>query len=629
MIYFVGNNEQIFDSEQFYTATIEDVVKYCSSKTILGVDTETTGLDFISNSMTMFQIGNDTHQYVIDTRVISIEPLRNILTSKDIIKIFHNAKFDINFIRSCANILCDNIYDTMLAEKIINCGKEYSNSLKNTVKRHLGIDLPKLAQSSFINNTDSQFTTDQIVYGANDVKYLIEIHSKQASQIIVNKLGNVVELENRAVLAFADIEFNGLNLDKDKWIKLSKTSMHEAMNLQDVLNQYVIDDHRMQKFIPKYVQGDLFDTVNKQVNINWDSPKQVLDVFQCLIPKLENVNGKAMYKYRNKYPLINDYVKYKEKMKIATSYGEAFLNNLSTDDKIHTSFNQILDTGRVSSSKPNMQQIPASNKFRNCFTAPKGWSFVSADYASQELNVIAFGSDDPVWMKALEQGQDLHSTCAELVYKDAWTNYAEQDCQYMIDKSRCECPTHKKLRTNVKTINFGLAYGMGPNKLADTLNISKKDAKQLIEDYFTAFPNIKGFLEKLANFGKQYGYIKTFPPFNRRRWFVNWYPKIWSDESASMEMSSIERASKNTPIQGASADMTKLALVYIYEYLADKQLPVKVVMTVHDQIDTICKDSYVESWSKTLTYLMEKAAKKVVTNGLLKADVNISKVWEK
>ena len=629
MIYFIGNTEQIFDSEQFYTATIEDVVKYCSSKTILGVDTETTGLDFISNDMTMFQIGDDTHQYVIDTRFISIEPLRDILTSKDIVKIFHNAKFDINFIRSCANIICDNIYDTMLVEKIINCGKEYSNSLKNTVKRHLGIDLPKLAQSSFINNTDSQFTTDQIVYGANDVKYLIEIQSKQQSPIIVNKLKNVVELENRAVLAFADIEFNGLDLDKDKWIKLSKKSYYDAELLEDILNQYVVEDHRMQKFIPMYVQGDLFDTVEKQVDVNWDSPKQVLEVFQCIIPKLENVNGKAMYKYRNKYPLINDYINYKEKMKIATSYGEAFLNNLSTDDKIHTSFNQILDTGRVSSSKPNMQQIPASNRFRNCFTAPEGWSFVSADYASQELNVIAFGSDDPVWMKALKQGQDLHSTCAQLIYKDKWDFSAEYDCSYLVNKSKCNCPTHKKLRTNVKTINFGLAYGMGPNKLADTLNISKQDAKQLIEDYFTAFPNIKGFLEKLANFGKQYGYIKTFPPFNRRRWFVNWYPKIWSDESASMEMSSIERASKNTPIQGASADMTKLALVYIYEYLADKQLPVKVVMTVHDQIDTICADRYVDKWSETLTYLMEKAAKKVVTNGLLKADVNISKVWEK
>jgi len=132
--------------------------------------------------------------------------------------------------------------------------------------------------------------------------------------------------------------------------------------------------------------------------------------------KLENVNSKSMYKYRNKFPLINDYITYKEKMKIATSYGEAFLKNVRKSGKIHTSFNQILDTGRVSSSKPNMQQIPADNAFRNCFIAPDGWSFVSADYASQELNVIAFGSQDPVWIKALEEGQDLHSTCADLVY---------------------------------------------------------------------------------------------------------------------------------------------------------------------------------------------------------------------
>ena len=629
MIYFIGNTKQIFSSEQYFTATIEDVVKYCSQRNILGVDTETTGLDFISDKMTMFQIGDDTHQYVIDTRCISIEPLREILESNDTIKIFHNAKFDINFIRSHANIICHNIYDTMLTEKVINCGKEYSNSLKNTVKRHLNIDLPKLARTSFINNIDSQFTSEQIVYGANDVKYLIQIHGKQTSPILLNKLGNVVELENKAVLAFADIEYNGLELDKDRWIELSKQSLKKAITLKDTLTDYVLQDHRMQKFIPTHIQGDLFQTLETQVDINWDSPKQVLDVFQCLIPKLENVNSKAMYKHRNKYELINDYISYKEKMKIATSYGEAFLNNIREDDKIHTSFNQILDTGRVSSSKPNMQQIPADNAFRNCFIAPDGWSFVSADYASQELNVIAFGSQDPVWMKALEEGQDLHSTCAELVYKQAWTNYAEDNCAYMVNKSKCNCPTHKKLRTNVKTINFGLAYGMGPNKLADTLSISKEDAKQLIEDYFNAFPNIKGFLEKLADFGKHYGYIKTFPPFNRRRWFINWYPKIWSDESASMEMSSIERASKNTPIQGASADMTKLALVYIYEYLADKQLPVKVVMTVHDQIDTICKDDYIDKWSKTLTHLMEKAAKKVVTNGLLKADVNTSKVWEK
>ena len=293
----------------------------------------------------------------------------------------------------------------------------------------------------------------------------------------------------------------------------------------------------------------------RDIDIKWTSPKQVLAVFNCLIPELDNVNGKQMYKYRFKFPLIDKYVKYKEAMKLCTSYGDAFFKNLSGDNKIHTNFQQILDTGRVSSSKPNMQQIPADNVYRNCFTAPKDWSFVSADYSSQELNVIAFGSKDPVWLKALEEGQDLHSTCAELVYGDEWLNCGEYNCIYMTKKQKCNCPSHKKLRTNVKTINFGLAYGMGPNKLADTLNIDLEGAKKLIERYFKEFPAIKGFLDKLGNFGKKFGYIKTFPPYNRKRWFSNWYPKIWNSKSSSMELGSIERASKNTPIQGASADI--------------------------------------------------------------------------
>ena len=146
-----------------------------------------------------------------------------------------------------------------------------------------------------------------------------------------------------------------------------------------------------------------------------------------------------MYKYRFKFNIIDTYVKYKEAMKLYTSYGQAFLKNLKSDNKIHTNFYQILDTGRVSSSKPNMQQIPADNKFRNCFMAPSGWKFVSADYSSQELNVIAFGSKDPVWIKALESGQDLHSTCAELVYGDIWSDNAEDDCAFYVPEPCTEC----------------------------------------------------------------------------------------------------------------------------------------------------------------------------------------------
>ena len=629
MIYFISNTQSM--SSNFKSATIEDVVEYCKDKKVLGVDTETEGFDFTTKKMIMFQIGDADNQYIIDTRFISIEPLRSILESKNIIKIFHNAKFDYKFIKKWSDITCEGIYDTFLVELVISCGKSLGYGLKDLCKRYLNVELNKDVRNQFIGLTGQPYKDDQIVYGAKDVEYLCKIKELQLKTIQKYKLENVVQLENEVVKSFADMEYNGLDLDVDSWKKLESLNTNKADALLLNLDLMVKEDHRLQKFVAKYIQGDMFTPIEelRDINIKWTSPKQVLETFQCLIPKLDNVNGKAMYKYRFKFPLIDQYVKYKEAMKLCTSYGDAFFKNLSGDNKIHTNFHQILDTGRVSSSKPNMQQIPAHNSFRNCFVAPEGWSFVSADYSSQELNVIAFGSKDPVWLKALEEGQDLHSTCAELVYGEQWLTSGEEDCEYISKKEKCNCPSHKKLRTNVKTINFGLAYGMGPNKLADTLNISIDNAKLLIEKYFEAFPAIKGFLDKLGNFGKKFGYIKTFPPYNRKRWFTNWYPRIWDNKSSSMELGSIERASKNTPIQGASADMTKRALVLMRDHIKEFDLPIKLVMTVHDQIDTICRNDYLDKWTVNMKELMEDAALEIVTNGLLKAEVTVSNCWEK
>ena len=628
MIYFVGPDSILPCCEQ---ATIEDVVKYCETKQYLGVDTETEGFDFTCKKMIMFQIGDETNQFVIDTRHVSIEPLRSVLENKDIQKIFHNAKFDYKFIRKWANIKCNGIWDTFLVEVVLNCGKKIGFALKDLVKRYCNEDLDKEVRNKFIGLSGAPFTENQIVYGAKDVAYLLNIKWEQRHKLTQLQLGPVANLENQAVLAFADIEYNGLDLDVEQWKSLEGINTSKADALMINLDNMIIENPKLDKFVAKYIQGDMFTPVDelRKVNVKWSSPKQVLEVFQTLVPSLDDVNGRNMYKHRFKHEIIDTYIKYKEAMKLCTSYGEAFLKNMSSDNKIHTNFHQILDTGRVSSSKPNMQQIPADNKFRNCFVAPPGWVYVSADYSSQELNVIAFGSKDPVWLEALEEGQDLHSTCAELVYGDQWYNAAEDDCLYMKKKEKCNCKQHKKLRTNVKTINFGLAYGMGPNKLADTLNISVDGAKELIEKYFKAFPAIKGFLDKLGNFGKKFGYIKTFPPYNRRRWFTNWYPKIWARKSSFMELGSIERASKNTPIQGASADMTKRALVLMRNYIKEFNLPVKIVMTVHDQIDTICEDYYVDTWTVNMKELMEDAALEIVTNGLLKAEVTVSNCWEK
>ena len=618
-------------SDSYKLGTIEDVVKYCHNKEVLGVDTETEGFDFTCKKMIMFQIGDEHQQFVIDTRFIDISPLKNILESPAITKIFHNAKFDYKFIKKWSGIECDGVYDTFLVERILSCGRHIGYGLKDLCKRYLNVELNKEIRNQFIGLSGEAYRDDQIVYGAKDVEYLCKLRKLQLPKIQEFKLQRVVELENRAVLAFSDIEYNGIDIDRDAWEVIARASEQEALDMRDELDNLVLIVPELSCFVLSHIQGDLFTPQEelRKVGVKWTSPTQVLKVFQKLVPELEDVNGKKMYKYRRQHKIIDLYVKYKEKMKLATSYGSDFFKFVSSDGKIHTQFNQILDTGRVASKKPNMQQIPADNKFRNCFLAPDGWCFVSSDYSSQELNVIAFGSQDPVWIKALKQGQDLHSVCADLVYGQEWADAAEDDCSYMINKSKCKCPRHGRLRTNVKTINFGLAYGMGPHKLADTLDINTKAAEVLISKYFDAFPAIGGFLDKLGTFGKKYGYIKTFPPYNRRRWFPTWYPRIYQEKSQAFELGSIERASKNTPIQGASADMTKKALILIRDFIKLYNVPVKIVMTVHDQVDTICKEDYAQEWVVQMTRLMEQAALEVVTNGLLKADTNISKSWEK
>ena len=605
-------------AHEIQIADIEECVSYCKDKSVLGVDTETEGFDFTCKKMIMLQIGDKERQYVIDTRVIDISSLKQILEDEKITKIFHNAKFDYKFIKRWANIEVQGIYDTFLTERVIHCGKQdHGYSLARCVNRYIGVTLDKTTRNKFIGLKGQPYTIDQITYGANDVIYLLDIRAKQLPLLQTYNLEQAARLENEVVKVFAEVEYEGLAIDKDKWTAMAKDNLELARVKELELDVMVTADPRLIKYkLP--MQVDMFTDPKdlRRTHINWSSPLQVLRLFKNFVPSLEDVNGKNLNKYRYKNNLINEYIKYKECTKLANAYGIKFFNYVNADGRVHTNFSQILDTGRVSSSKPNMQQIPSDNTFRNCFITKEGWVFVSSDYSSQELNVIAYGSQDPVWLDALSKGMDLHGVCADLVFEDRWRN-ADADAR-------------KELRTQIKTINFGLAYGMGPFKLAENLQISKKEAELLIEKYFTEFPNIREFLNKLGTYGKRNGYIQTFAPFYRRRWFDTWYPKMYDDKSKMIELGSIERASKNTPIQGSSADMTKLALVYIHRDIQKSwKDTVKIVMTVHDQIDTVCREDVAEDWATRMTELMEKAAKVVIPNGLLKADTNISKTWEK
>lgn len=238
---------------------------------------------------------------------------------------------------------------------------------------------------------------------------------------------------------------------------------------------------------------------------------------------------------------------------------------------------QILETGRVSSRGPNMQQIPALETYRNAFIPEdKDWVFVSSDFSAQELCIIAYGSKDPVWLQVLREGGDLHGTCAELIFGDKWIKLGDSN------EVRKNTSEGKKLRTHVKTLNFGLAYGMGAFSLSKQLDISEDDASELIEKYYETFPKIRGFLERIGKYGADHGHIRTYNPFRRIRHFDKWK----GGDTDPKDMAKIVRASKNTPIQGTGADMTKLALVMVRKRL--KTYPnAKMVLTVHDEINTI------------------------------------------
>ena len=631
MVYYISPQTSNFDDIQ--TCTEQNAYDYLKQSRVFQVDTETTGLSFVDDTLLTIQLGTSEHQFVFDVRHKPKLPLvKLLLESRAQKKILHNVSFDYKFLKSYGFTMA-NVHDTMVVEKVLTNGKDAQRGfygLASLLDRYLNVYMSKEEQTSFIGH-EGEFTKAQILYAAKDVEYLQQVRDFQLVDARKQNLETCVSLENSAVLAFSDIEYNGMLVDKDKWLKLAATKLAEAQNLEQQLNEFILNDDTFSQFKPSAFQTDLFASEDvariSSVSINWSSPHQTTPILQKLLPKLESSDTKILVaKHMDVHPLIAAFVQFKEKYKKATAFGPEWCDKyIDSDGKVHTSFTQIIRTGRVSSSRPNMQQIPADNDYRNCFIAPKGWSYVSSDFSSQELCIIAHGSQDPVWLRALEDGQDLHSVCADLVYGQEWVDAAEEGCAYMAHKAKCDCKGHKKLRNAVKGINFGLAYGMGPHKLSDTLDIPVEQAQELIDKYFKVFPSIKAFLDKNGRFGKKNGYIRTMAPYGRIRKFP-----LWAGPATEMkDLGAIDRMSRNTPIQGAAGDMTKEAMCRIRQLIHDKRDEIQMVMAVHDQLDFIVRDDLLDKYKPVITEQMELAGKTIVTSGLLKSDTTSSKSWEK
>ncbi len=641
-IYLVSNQQPMF-KEDIKTCDISFVYNYFKNKKEIQIDTETEGFFDFENKILLIQFGDTNNQFVIDVSSVDCSILKDLVINPDYLHLLHNAKFDYKFIKFHFGWEINNIYDTFLAECLITNGiQDRQLGLKSVVKKYCNIDLNKEIRGKI--NKASCLTYDVIEYAAYDVRSLQEVRDKQLIEI--NKweeLDKVLQIENDVTSVFADIEYEGLLLNKEKWSELAS----KAEDLTYIYEKHLDNEAKTYPKLKKYYefyQGDLFGSeFEKTTTIKWSSPTQIQKVFKDLGLPIEGSGEKEISKYQNTFPIVKKFIDYKKQQKLASTYGEDFLKHINKiTQRIHTEFWQILETNRVSSNNPNIQQIPSkSEKLKDgsdfypylaCFIPPEGFKLVGSDFSAQELRLITEGSQEPVWINAFNEGKDLHTEMALKVFDDLNIDDAKKPHEEIYVAGTKVHLRGVDPRFVAKTINFMLAYGGSEFKLANVLGIEVEAAKKIKDKYFAGVPKLEKFLNSCGNYGKRNGYIRSFKPYSSIRFFDNHNTlKYLNDGEKYKILGAIERASKNTPIQASGAIMCKIALVNISNYIKSNNLQetVKLCLQIHDAIYCYVKDDFAEQWGIIQEDIMVKAGEIFIKSIPVKSDTKIMSYWKK
>jgi len=566
---------------------------------IVAVDTEGTALDPFSSTLLLFQIADKNKAYIFDARKIKdFSPVKKILEDSKKLKLTQNGKFDYEVLKVSLGIAMRNIYDTMLAEALLNAGLSSNarlSSLKLLAKKYLDVDLKKEIRESFV--TGGRITKGQLEYAAMDVLVLFPIFDKQYAKIKAESLTKTAKLEFAVLPVVGEMELRGININAEKW----RRNLQGLKEKRDLLAQQIQNEVRP---LYKNSQADLFGNMGNVINLN--SQKQLLELFNDKLGLDFPSTGVAVLQ-KFPHPVAKMLLEYRGYEKLLSAFGENMLSKLNKKTKkLHPDFFQLgAATGRFSCSNPNLQQIPRDATFRSCFSASKGYKLVNADYSQAELRILAEYSKDPVFVHAYKENADLHTITASQMYNVPFDKVT------------------KEMRQATKTINFGLMYGRGAVSIGMQIGISSDEAKKLLDKYFSIYAGVKKWLDKAARTAVQKGYAETI--LGRKRWFV--LPDK-ADPNYIREIGSIERAAKNHPIQGTSADMTKLALVFIQERFEKEGIKGGIVHTVHDEIVSEVVEEQAEFAAKIQQEEMERAGKTFLREVPVVAEVTVSDVWE-
>lgn len=655
MIYLVSNQTNAFNNE-FNQISLLEGIEIVSKLKFIGADTETEGLDCFTKKLLTVQLGNKEIQVVFDITSYGGKipsPLKNFMNTFDGTFILQNAKFDLKFMY-LQDVFVKNIYDTMLVETILTIGLQMSGrDLHTLAEKYCGVDLDKSIRGQIITKG---LNAAVIRYAAYDVVYLEEIMVKQMKQVKYLKLDNAVKLDNEFVKVLAYIEFCGIKLDWNKWKEKSKRDLEAVYESKKKLDNWLFERGMM-----KYFNGipDLF-TGEMECILNWNSSKQVIELFEslgidCTIVdkgvKKKTVEEKAIGKYKDEFPLLKLYFDFKAATKLTSTYGlswEKMINPVT--GRIHTTFQQLMNTGRLScgnarENKPNLQNLPSDKLTRSCFVAEPGNKYIAVDYCAQESIILANFSKDRNLLGFYEKGfEDMHSYVTFLLFPelrrceiDDLTN----DELIWIKKN------HKHERNVAKTAEFAIAYGGNGSTIAKNTGQSKSQGEFVYNSYFEAFCDLKNYFDAGMRQVQRDHYILFNNLTGRKLFFSPEEPFLKYQEDINdpcfrqfpncreiereynKSFSEAQRKSQNYRIQGSAADCSKLAGVILFKELQRRNLlnVVKIVNFVHDEFNIECPEQMANEISDLVVKCMEKAGSQFCKVVPLTADPEIGDYW--
>lgn len=596
------------------TEKIQDLISQLFWGPYFAFDTETTSVNVMDAELVGISFAIDNHEawYVpipadqVKAREI-VDMLRPILENEAVEKIAQNAKFDYSMLKRYGVEVSDPLFDTMIAHYLLQPEMQHNmDYLSEVYLKYRPIPTSDLINTKAKKSSESLFDFDEeekpqtmrevpvdkvMQYCCEDSDVTLQLYKVFKNELKKEKLEKLFyEIEMPLVKVLADMELTGVRIDVAALKESEGILNQELKNIEARITE--LAGHPFNPLSPKAVGTVLFDEMKLDPKAKKTKSGQY------------TTSEEVLQKLRDKSPIIDEILNYRGVKKLLSTYIEALPQEINhRTGRIHAQFNQtVTATGRLSSSNPNLQNIPIRDELgrelRKAFIPDEGEVFFSADYSQIELRLMAHLSQDPNMTEAFLSGEDIHTATAAKIYHLPVGEVT------------------KLQRTKAKTANFGIIYGISVFGLASRLNIPRSEAKQLIDGYFVTYPKVQEYMNKSIEVAREKGYVETL--FGRKRVLAD-----ISSANATVR-GYAERNAINAPIQGTAADIIKIAMVRIARRIRKEKLNAKLLIQVHDELNFSVPQNELE---KLQALVLEEMAGAVKLRVPLIADCGSGSNW--